>query len=195
MKYLSFPYRVTLIKDESGIALGSAVLPDLNSLEPKKYDFKSLNKSKKVIDKSDHQMVIPIQTIAAKYLPKIDQFIKAFKNCLDAYLSRFNQLFKITSRELYSEEELHGIQYSQDLTKIQFDLNIGQPMDDGSEHVLRIALSYEPDESKPKRSGINFKVIGAKQFDPELLNMLGNQCNEFSKYPIHVAIRNAFLEE
>ena len=85
-----------MIKDESGIALGSAVLPDLKSLEPKKYDFKSLNKSRKIIDKSDHQMVIPIQTIAAKYLPKIDQFIKTFKNCLDAYLSRFNQLFKIT---------------------------------------------------------------------------------------------------
>ena len=102
-----------MIKDESGIALGSAVLPDLKSLEPKKYDFKSLHKSKKIIDKSDHQMVIPIQTIAAKYLPKIDQFIKTFKNCLDAYLSRFNQLFKITSRDLYSEEELHGIQYSQ----------------------------------------------------------------------------------
>ena len=61
------PYRVTLIKDESGIALGSAVLPDLNSLEPKKYDFKSLNKS---LDS------FPVAFSTHKILPEL---LKAFQ--------------------------------------------------------------------------------------------------------------------
>jgi len=133
-------YQIILSKKDSVITLKSATLPALKSLEPKTYDFELLKKSKKIIDKTDQKMVIPVEAIAKQHLPKVDHFITAFKKHLDAYLNRFHQLAILP--EQYSEDEIHDIEYNDDLTKIQFQMTISEQNKEDTV-IMKIALAYE----------------------------------------------------
>lgn len=136
-------YKIVLARETSiGLVLDSAVLPSPKSLEPKLYDFKQLRKSKKFYNKDQNLPVIPLQRLADEVLPKVDQFVKAAKLHLDAYISRFNQLAKIA--EVYTNGEVHSIKYNHDLTKIQLALTIGENHQDGNEDVsLHLAFQYK----------------------------------------------------
>ena len=188
-------YQVSLSKSETGISLQSAVLPNLQSLEPKEYNFDSHlsnKRSKRIFSSPETKMVIPVQAIADEFLPKVDQFILAFKTHLDAYINRFLQLSIIPDH--FSDKEVFEIEYNEDLTRIQFSLTIGE-QDKMDSIVMKIRLSYKSHESKPSStSAVKYKLVGPgkDQFDQEALEQLQSQLGAFCTYPIVTAIRHAF---
>ena len=111
---------------------------------------------------------------------------------MDAYLNRFHQLAILP--EQFSEDEIHDIEYNDDLTKIQFQMTIGEQNKEDTV-ILKIALNYETDEIKPKPSAVKFKLTGSgkDQYGDEARNELKDQCSAFCSYPIAVAVRQAFL--
>ena len=81
-----------------------------------------------------------MQKLADELLPHIHQFVKEVKKCLDAYLSRFEQLYRLQTT--FTDEEVFEISYSYDLTRIDFALCIGDQTDE-DRVTIKIGLPFE----------------------------------------------------
>jgi len=184
-------FQVTLCKsnaENSKLALDSAILPEPNSLDPKKYHFNANLNAKTCLDQD---IVIPLRQLAEINLPKVDQFIKDVKKHIDAYISRYQQLAKLFS--VFKNGEVHSIEYNQDLTMIKFALVIGDSQVDGFN--LYLALHYDHGEERPKQESLRMKLSRSDQekLDPDALVEIKSQMFYFYSYPIVEAIQHAFL--
>ena len=132
-------YKVTLSKIPK-LTLTSAWIPGPTSIEPTFYNYITIRKSRKFVDTRDKKQVIPMQKLADEFLPHIHHFVKEVKRFLDAYLSRFEQLYRLQTT--FTDQEVFEISYSYDLTRIDFALCVGDQTDE-DRVTIKIGLPFE----------------------------------------------------
>ena len=132
-------YNVTLYKNPK-LTLAGAWIPGPAGLEPTFYNYVTIRKSRKFVDTRDKKQVVPMQKLADEHLPHIHQFVKEVKSCLDAYLSRFEQLYQLQTT--FSDEEVFEVSYNYDLTRIEFALCVGEKIDE-ERVTIKLVLPFE----------------------------------------------------
>ncbi len=182
-------YQITLNSGHRDFTLVNAFLPNSLSLEPVFHDYEKAQKASWIVN-----AVIPINALANDHLPKMDDFIRATKTSLEAYLSRFDQVVSLP--DTFTNGEIEAIDYNFDLTEVKIDIAIGESEGELSKDpvVLQIALTYDHGEDRPRSESLKIKIQGKGKdnFDNQAITQLKNQCRVFYACTISDAIKLAF---
>ena len=130
-------YQVTLAKSPD-LVLKSAKLPASKSLKAKFYDFNIMHKSKIFPHASYKDLVIPLEKLALENLPKVDQFIRRVKTGLDGWMSRFEQMTKLSKDE---GDAILDVNCNFDLTEISLAINLSAD-ETQEEIILHLVMHY-----------------------------------------------------
>ena len=82
-----------------------------------------------------------MQKLADEFLPHVHKFVKEMKHSLDAYLSRFEQVFRL--KQTFKEDEVYDIQYNFDLTRVDFALDVGEVEDSENKVTVKLGIPFQ----------------------------------------------------